>query len=275
MVAAPPKRLAGGLLPTVLVGALLTVSGCSASSPPAPYAVTMPRGDLPGWHQVFADDFQHPVPLGQFPQAVAAKWGNSYPDGWKDTTKKGTYMPSQVVSIADGVMNFHIHTSHGVHMVAAAVPTLNGPGSQGGLLYGRFSIRIRADAIPGYKVAMLLWPDSETWPRDGEIDFPEANLDSNVNGYVHLQYGVSPNDQTSFSTPQTLRAWHTATIDWLPTGIAFILDGRTIGTTTARIPNTPMHMIIQSETQILGPPPSDQAAGDIEIAWVTAYSRAQ
>ena len=49
-------------------------------------------------HQVFADDFSTNVPLGSFPAAVSSSWGNSYPDGWKDTTKNGTYMPSKVVS---------------------------------------------------------------------------------------------------------------------------------------------------------------------------------
>ena len=47
-------------------------------------------------------------------------------------------MPSEVVSIANGVMNPHLHTKHGVHMVAALVPTSPGvPGKQGSLLYGR------------------------------------------------------------------------------------------------------------------------------------------
>ena len=110
MATAPPQRLIGSLFAAALTGIALVVCGCGGSSAPAPYAIVMPRGDIPGWHQVFADNFRQPVPLGEFPQAVAAKWGSSYPDGWKDTTKKGTYMPSQVVSIADGIMNFHIHT---------------------------------------------------------------------------------------------------------------------------------------------------------------------
>src|ERR1035437_1839854 len=136
-----------------------------------PSGVLMPTGDIPGWHQVFADNFTQNVPLGSFPAAVASTWGNSYPDGWTDTTKNGTYMPSKVVSIANGVMNLNLHTENGVHMVAAPVPTIPGaPGSEGGLLYGRYVIRFRADAVPGHKTAWLLWPDSETWPADGEID---------------------------------------------------------------------------------------------------------
>jgi hypothetical protein len=35
-------------------------------------------------------------------------------------------------------------------------------------------VRFKTDSMHGYKGAWLLWPASEVWPRDGEIDFPEA-----------------------------------------------------------------------------------------------------
>jgi len=68
-------------------------------------------GDIPGWHQIFADDFPTDVPIGCFsgcdqgtartctglPSAVEAKWW-AYPDGWKDTGGQGTYSPSRVCS---------------------------------------------------------------------------------------------------------------------------------------------------------------------------------
>jgi len=113
---------------------------------------------------VFADDFSHPVPLGQFPDAVATRWF-AYSGGAKDTSKNGTYVPSRTVSIANGILNVHLHTEHGVHMVAALLPVVSGAhGRNGGLLYGRYIIRIRADDIDGFKASMLLWPDSEIWP---------------------------------------------------------------------------------------------------------------
>ena len=77
-----------------------------------PSGDSVPVGDLPGWQQVFADDFPTNVPEGGWtgcngstgrcsglPSAVRDKWF-SYPDGWKDTSKLGTYMPSAVNSIA-------------------------------------------------------------------------------------------------------------------------------------------------------------------------------
>jgi beta-glucanase (GH16 family) len=231
----------------------------------------MPIGDMPGWHQVFADDFTTDVPLGKFPGAVADKW-SAYPDGWNDTTKNGTYYPSKVISIRNGVLNMYLHTENGIHMVSAPEPKIPGAvGSEGGLLYGRYVIRFRADPIPGYKTAWLLWPDSETWPRDGEIDFPEGDLDGTLSAFMHRQNGTSGDDQDAFDSSITYTAWHTATLEWLPSSVRFFLDGKLIGTSTSRIPDTPMHWVIQTETATDGSVPSNTAAGNVQIDWVSVY----
>jgi hypothetical protein len=235
----------------------------------------MPRGDIPGWHQVFADNFAENVPLGSFPSKVASTWGNSYPDGSKDTTGSGTYMPSKVVSMSNGMMNMHLHTENGVHMVAAPVPTIPGaPGQEGGLQYGRYVFRFRADAVPGYKTAWLLWPDSETWPSDGEIDFPEGDLNGTIGGYVHHLGASSGSDQAAFTTKVKYTGWHTAIITWLPSGVTFQLDGTTIGKETNRVPNTPMHLVLQTETSTDGAALSNSAAGNVQIDWVSVYAPA-
>ena len=250
---------------------LLSATGSTGN----PSGQTMPVGDIAGWHQVFADNFAENVPLGSFPSAVASTWGNSYQDGWKDTTGGGTYMPSRVVSIANGVMNLHLHTENGVHMVAAPVPTIPGAsGSEGGMLYGRYVMRFRANAVPGYKTAWLLWPDSEVWPQDGEIDFPEGNLNGTIGGFVHHQGATSGADQAAFSTNTTYTGWHTATISWLPSGVTFQLDGRTIGTETNGVPGTPMHLVLQTETSTIGAGPSASAAGNVQIDWISVYAPA-
>jgi beta-glucanase (GH16 family) len=244
------------------------VTGSSlGASATTPSGQPMPTGDIPGWHQVFADNFTQDVPLGSFPAAVASRWGNSYPDGWKDTSTNGTYMPSKVVSIANGMMNLHLHTEQGVHMVAAPVPTIPGaPGSDGGLLYGRYVIRFRADPVLGYKLAVLLWPDSGVWPRDAE-----ANLTDTLWGVLHYQGATSGSDAALFNSQVTPTAWHTATITWLPSAVTFQLDGTTVGTTTTGIPDTPMHLVIQAETWTSGGIPMDTAAGNIQIDWLTVY----
>lgn len=237
-----------------------------------PSGQTMPVGDLPGWKQVFTDDFATPVPLGKFPSAVSTKW-DAYPTGWPDTSRNGVYSPSKVISVRNGKLNMYLHTENGKHLVSAPVPKIpGGVGSQGGLLYGRYAVRFRADPIPGYKVAWLLWPDSENW-SDGEIDFPEGDLTGKVWAFMH--YRNAPRSQDAYGTRAIFKSWHTSVVEWTPTSVKFILDGVTIGTSTdtRKIPNKPMHWVLQTETALDGTVPSNTAAGNVEIDWVTAYAR--
>jgi hypothetical protein len=232
----------------------------------------MPTGNLPGWKLIFADDFTQDVPLGQFPAAVSDRWF-SYPYPWRDTSGNGVYWPEKVVSIHDGVMDLWLRTENGQHLVSAPQPRL--PGSPGGnQLYGRYAVRFRADPVPGYKAAWLLWPQSEVWPRDGEIDYPDGNLDGHIEAFMHRQDGTSGSDQDWYKTGVTFRDWHTAIIEWSPAAVTFILDGRVIGRSTARIPNTAMRWVLQTETALSSTPPATSAQGHVYIDWVVIWSYA-
>jgi hypothetical protein len=259
----PPSDQRGGGPPG---GGQVSAPGAASPSGQPP-----PAGDLPGWHQVFLDDFNTPVPLGSFPAAVSNTWW-AYPSTAHDTTGNGRYDPEKVVSIGGGIMNMFIHTEGGEHLVAAPVPKVTASPKYG-QLYGRYAVRFRADALPGYKTAWLLWPDSEHWPGDGEIDFPEANLDETIKGYVHHVGASSGSDQDAFSTSARYPDWHTAVIEWTPGKVVFTLDGQVIGQTTDRIPNSPMHWVLQTETALTGPAPSNSTQGNVQIDWVAAWAR--
>jgi len=235
----------------------------------SPSGQDMPVGDLPGWRQIFTDDFTGSVPVGSFPAAVSTKW-TAYPDGWHDTSGNGTYSPSTVASIANGLLNMYIHTANGVHMVCAPEPIL--PGNTLNQLYGRYVARFRSDALHAYKTAWLLWPASEVWPRDGEIDFPEGDLDSTIGAFMHHQGGTSGGDQDAYSTTTTYTSWHTAVIEWKPDSVTFLLDGVQIGKSTSRIPNTPMRWVLQTETTLSGQVPSNTTAGNVQLDWVAIYA---
>lgn len=270
------------ILPVTIAGAAIVYFSQAAS----PSGENMPTGNLNGWKLVFADDFLTDVPLGGFsgcssstrtcpglPAEVRSKWW-AYPEGWPDTSHNGTYSPSKTVSISGGVMNKHIYTdSTGKHLVAAVLPIIpQATGSKGGLMYGRYAIRFRSSSIPHYKTAWLLWPDSEVWPRDGEIDFPEGNLNSTIGAFLHYQNGTSGHDQVGFKTSATYTSWHTAVTEWTPTSVKFILDGQVIGSSSTRIPNTPMHWVVQSETNLDGVVPSASDQGNIQIDWAAAWA---
>jgi hypothetical protein len=235
-----------------------------------PSGEAMPIGDLDGWRQVFTDDFTTDVPLGEFPDAVADKW-SAYPSPVKDTIHHGTYSPGSVVSVADGVLNQYIHAEGRVFMVSALLPKVPGTEEQG-QMYGRYAVRFKADPIEGYKMAWLLWPDSGRWPRDGEIDFPERNLVSdNVNGFVHHQGARHGSDQTSTKVAYDPSTWHTAVIEWSPDLVVFTLDGVEIRRVTERVPHTPMHWVLQTETMLTSKRPPKAAAGNVQIDWVAAW----
>lgn len=290
MTVLPLRILIGAL--TVLFAAL--PSACASDrSRPDPPGQTMPVGDTAGWHQVFADDFKTPVDMGRFsgcqagptlaksncgglPAPVRAKWW-VYPDGWRDTGT-GTYYPSQVLSINHGNLDYAIHTTSingkQTHLIAASVPKISGAGVNGGRVYGRFVIRFRASALPGYHLAFLLWPDSNKWPQDGEIDFPEGNLDGHVLAFMHHQGAVRPDQQDVYRTNATFTSWHTAAIDWRRKYCRFILDGKVVGVSTAHIPDTPMHWVLQVNALGGGLPghePAPGTGGHVQVAWVAAY----
>jgi hypothetical protein len=77
----------------------------------------LPVGDLPGWRQILADDFEGTVPLGGwsgcsdktldcpgFPEPDRGRW-RAYKEGWPDTSHNGAYSSSRVLSIAGGVLD--------------------------------------------------------------------------------------------------------------------------------------------------------------------------
>jgi hypothetical protein len=221
---------------------------------------------------IFADDFSANVPLGSFPSAVPSSW-YAYPSPWRDTSKKGMYAPERTISIADSMMDIWLHTENGVPLVAAPIPLFPAPG--GGLtsdqLYGRYAVRFRADPVGGYTTAWLLWPASNVWPRDGEIDFPEGELTGTISAFMHRMNGTSGGDQDAYSTGATYETWHTAVIEWSPTSVTFLLDGLVIGQSTSRIPSTPMHWILQTETS-LNSTPSPDAHSHVQIDWVAIWA---
>lgn len=228
----------------------------------------MPNTDLSGWKLIFTDDFKQSIGEGSFPSAVSSTW-YAYPYGWKDSSKNGTYDPG-IVSVHDGLLDAHIRTSGGVHRVAAFGPRFAGGTSN--QLYGRYAIRFKADSMRGYKASWLLWPSSNVWPRDGEIDFPEGDFDSTMSAFMHRQGATWGGDQDAFPTSARWTSWHTAVTEWTPTAVRFYLDGALIGTSTSRIPNTPMHWVIQNETTLNGFVPADSVAGHVYIDWVAVWS---
>lgn len=286
-------KAAGGK--SVVNDPLQAISGAAAGLPTdsTPSGQSMPSGSLSGWKQVFSDNFTTDVPLGGFsgcswntglansnctglPSSVASKWW-AYPDGWSDTSGNGQYAPSKVLSIHNGEMDFDLHSAGGTPLVAAPEPKIPGTTNAGGMKYGAYVVRFKASEAAGYKTAWLLWPTaydggSVSWPSQGEVDFPEGNLNGNINGFLHWE-GSGGSDQVSqSSTSDGYTSWHTAVIEWEPGQLRFILDGKLISSTNQHVPDNPMRWVLQTETSTDGMAPSATTTAHVLVDWVSVYS---
>ena len=234
----------------------------------------MPVGDITGWTQVFAEDFTDDAAIGDFNSVYGTRFF-IYPAGWPDTTHHGQYQPAKTLSAHDSCLDIYLHTETGIHMSGAMIPILPGVPAQKGTLYSRFSIRFSCTSAYGYKWVPLYWPDSGNWPHDGEIDGPEASLDQHIGAYMHRMNATSGSDQDAYSTGVEMSSgWHIWTTEWSAGDVKYYLDGVLIGHSTSRVPSTPMHLVLQSETSTDGETPTDTSWAHVLVDWVCVYDYA-
>lgn len=248
-----------------------TVSGSGSGG-----STAMPVGNLTGWNQVYTQDFTALAAIGQIENVYDYRV-RGYADGELTTNRNGGYYyPSKVLSVINNVagasngtaLDWYIHSEvvSGSTRFMTATPTPQGYANQ---TYGRYSVRMRADALAGYKTAFLLWPESQVW-EEGEIDFPEGSLDGVVTGAVH---GIAPSDPNSFllipATTTYLQNWHIYTIDWLPGHVRMYIDGVLQRDFTQWVPTVPMYWALQVETDYDAPVASTQ--GHLQVDWCVVY----
>jgi hypothetical protein len=247
----------------------------------SPSGEAMPVGNLPNFTQVFTEDFTSGnVPVGSFPGSYGTKWSVGYGDNVPDTYGKNNnlrsvYYPSKVLSINNGVMNMFLHSENGQSMGAAPMPKVNKQTwPYNGQLYGKWTVRFKSDAVNGFKTAWLLWPDSGQW-EDGEIDFPEGELDGTIHAFSHCANVGNPQGNCIYgSSSARFTSWHTASIEWTPGRVTFILDGQVLATGTNSVPNESMHYVMQTEScfNSASACPSATDAGNLQVDWVTVYT---
>jgi hypothetical protein len=218
--------------------------------------------------------FNETTPVGSWPGPAAAQAWRNRQAGATDSSGRGTYHSGKTVSEHNGVLDIYIHSEGNVRYVAAIIANL-------GDTYGqRINLCMRADRIPGYKHVFMLWPGTGQGNSHGEIDYPEGKLTPDGVGNAFMHYSPKPASnpkQDAYNTGMSTVGWHVYTIEWDPGSSAqtddyasFYVDGRLIGRSTgAKVPDGPMHYLMQFETYVAGqalPPP---AAGHILIDWIT------
>lgn len=220
----------------------------------------MPVGNLPGFTQILAQDFNTTATSTAFTATYANSWC-PYDDG-------GQYYRSQV-SGHDGIMDITLDGTKG------AAGVFGPPGKCWSNLYGRFSMRMRVLGGADNGTAVMLWPTSDKW-TDGEIDYPEA---SNFTDTIHVYHHPTPCDDNDtvppphcgsfdgLDTGARWNVWHTFAIEWTPASVKYYLDNALIKTVTHDIPTTNHRYTIQ-----VAPTGSSPQPGNMQIDWVTMYS---
>jgi hypothetical protein len=241
------------------------------------------------WQLAFSDDFDRLTPLGAFVNgATSAGPGKPlttadgrylvFRDGWMDTSGHGRYDPS-IISTADGLLDYWIHTRDGYPRTAAITPLPAASSDRGGLVGGRVEVRARADRLPNYKGVWLWWPDlavDNDMLSYGEIDGPESSFNRRPQMYLHYVEGASPSDTfTATSPPGTSwQDWHDYVTEWIPgTSVRWFIDGRLVAHVTKRVPTAAMHFNLQVETATdRAPTPAPAVSGHVQIDFIRIWA---
>lgn len=211
-----------------------------------------------GWRKVAGDEFNG----ASLDQSV-----------WTAYNSKGGfgngYRKPEAVSLGDGVLR-----------ITARGDVSGGIRHNFGQTYGRWEFRARTDPGRGFGSAILLWPDSEKWPDDGEIDIMEVPGENRDVAHFVLHMGPE-NRLHGTNIRGTFSRWHTFAVEWLPDRITWYVDGvkRYENTDKKMIPTKPMHLTIQLDqgpykNWIPAPDETTPPELSLEVDWVRVYAPA-
>ena len=147
-------------------------------------------------------------------------------------------------------------------------------GTNKGYTYGKFEFRARVDPDPDGVVAaaILTWPKSNQWPKDGENDIYETNDPARKSFNTFIHFGdPAPGSQFQKTHFYNASEWHTIAMEWDPTYIRIYVDGKLNWTLTNRtaIPDVPHGFHIQLDAT----KPEISGSVKLQVDWVKIYER--
>jgi beta-glucanase (GH16 family) len=256
------SRTGGWLVVPAVLGLLASCSTGGPESPPAglddgvdPSAST--AAERLGWEQWDGDEFDS----GQLDLTDWRLYGGAGANG------VGVRSPD-AVSLREGSLVITAWQQFSGGLAWHAEPATT---------YGRWEFRARVEEGTGYAPAILLWPDSDNWPIDGEIDVMEIVAGDRGINHTTVHYGAE--DQRIDSTVTgDFTEWHNYAVDWQPDAITVYIDGERVFRTTepAAIPHGPMHLAIQLDvgpqgTWIPAPDETTPETVSLYVDWVRMY----
>jgi beta-glucanase (GH16 family) len=208
------------------------------------------------WRPVGGDEFNGP--------AVDESAWNAYNS--KGAFGNGLRRP-EAISQADGLLK-----------ITARGDVSGGMAHQSGQLYGRWEFRARTQPGRGFGSAILLWPDSEQFPEDGELDIMEVPGENRDLAHFVVHWSEA-NKVHGTRVAGDYSQWHTFALEWLPDRITWFVDGvkQYENTDPVVIPTKPMHMTIQLDqgpfqNWIKAPDETTPAEVSLEVDWVRIYA---
>lgn len=172
-----------------------------------------------------------------------------------------------------------ISQSNGLLRITARGDVSGGMGMRVGQTYGRWEFRARTDKGRGFGSAILLWPDSNNFPEEGELDIMEVPNENRDLAHFVVHWGAE-NNVHGADVAGDFSQWHTFALEWLPDRITWFVDGvkKYENTDPVVIPTKPMHMTIQLDQ---GPfenwiPARDETTPEelsLEVDWVRIFNR--
>lgn len=295
---AKPKHRLRPMILAVIGTVLATVLSFAPTSSAATSPNSLPKGDLPGWHQVWAENFNSavsaPVKVGSFSgcnnnadrsnaycSGLSGKWRDTlwaYPSGWEDTAKSGadgnggapfggTYQPQKTVSIGKG------YDGGGTLKVAMYRPASGGDNVVGTVVPkkcmnmrdGRYSARVKVtQAAPGFKSAWLRYEGG-----GAEVDYPEVDdyTSSNVAMFNH------GSQEWNVQTSAHMTTAHTYTWERRGGTVTVYLDGKKLRSGGTSL--TTSSWVWQNESRIINGPggyAKPGAKATLEVTWATCYA---
>jgi hypothetical protein len=100
--------------------------------------------------------------------------------------------------------------------------------------YGKWEARVRSQGSGSgrtYHPLLIIWPQSDRWPADGEYDFlengaPGAACAESFIHYPHPNMPVQQEFKRETNCGAPLSEWHNVAFEWTPDFVAGYIDGR-------------------------------------------------
>jgi hypothetical protein len=183
----------------------------------------------------------------------------------------GVRSPGQIEVVAEPT------STSGGNVLQITADNIGGQHYSGGLklrvpqLYGQYEFRVRVAKDPSEVTSgvVLLWPQSNEWPRDGELNwwetFDHRDTRQPTKSYIHrLNPAATPpfdasDDEIVVEVPHDVDQsdWHKVVGTWTPTAVTVEIDnGAAVLLTSnpAFIPGTPMELTFQLDAWSATPP---------------------